>query len=245
MADLFHTFLYVPIYNLLIAFADIVPNGDIGIAVILVTLLIKFLVAPFSLGAVKTQRRMRFIEPQLKKLKEKYKGNREKLAIEMMALYKNNGIRPFASILTMIIQIPILLALYLVFFREELLSVNMALVYSFMPLPEQLSPLFLGVIETTGNSIVLALIAVAAQYLQGLFTIPIPAKVENPTGLSAEEFGRAIALQSRYLLPIVIGVIGYVTSSAIALYFITASLFAIGQEFYVRHKNPELQVKTV
>lgn len=239
LSSLFHTFLYAPIYNLLIAFADVVPNGDIGIAVILVTIVVKLLTTPLSIGAAKTQRRMRRIEPELKALKEKYKNDRETQAREMMALYKNNGIKPFASFLTILIQIPILLALYLVFAREALLSVNLDLVYSFIPLPTYLSPYFLGLFETTGHSLVLAVLAAIFQYLQGLYTIPVPPKPENPTGLSSEEFARAIALQSRYVLPAIIGAIAF-TSGAIAIYFMTSALFGILQEWYVRTRYPEL-----
>jgi YidC/Oxa1 family membrane protein insertase len=241
LSSLFHTFLYVPIYNLLIAFADIVPNGDIGIAVILVTVAVKLLTSPLSLSAIKTQRRMRRIEPELKALREKHKDNREVQAREMMSLYKNNGIKPFASFLTILIQIPVLLALYLVFVREELLSVNLDLVYSFVTLPTYLSPLFLGLFETTGHSLPLAVLAAATQYLQGLYTIPIPPKAENPTGMSSQEFARAIALQSRYLLPAIVGAIAF-TSGAIAIYLITASVFGILQEFYVRKRHPELSL---
>lgn len=240
ISSLFHTFLYTPIYNLLIAFADIVPGGDVGIAVILVTIVVKLITAPLSVAATKTQRRMRKIEPQLKALRDKHKNDRETQAREMMALYKNNGIKPFSSFLTILIQIPVLLALYLVFVREELLSVNLELVYSFVALPTYLSPYFLGLFDVTGRSIVLAAIAVALQYLLGRYTIPVPPKVENPTGLSSEEFARALALQSRYLLPAIIGVIAFVTSGAIAVYFITASIFGILQELYVRRRYPEL-----
>src|SRR4051812_45724892 len=99
IGSLFHNTLYVPIYNLLIFFVDIVPNGDVGIAVIIVTIIVKLIVAPFSISAMKTQRRMKFVEPQLKQIKEKYKDDKETLAKETFALYKNNGIKPFSSIL--------------------------------------------------------------------------------------------------------------------------------------------------
>lgn len=239
LGSLFHNVLYVPIYNLLIAFADVVPNGDVGIAVILVTITVKLLISPLSLAAIKTQRRMKRIEPELRALREKLKDDRQAQALKMMELYKNNGIRPFASILVMLIQLPVIFALYFVFIREELLSVNLDLVYSFIPLPNYLSPFFLGIFETTGHSITLALLAGVFQYFQALVTIPVPPKVENPTGLSSEEFARAIAVQARYVLPIIIGVVAY-ASSAIALYLITASLFGIAQEYYVRIRYPEL-----
>lgn len=235
---LFHDYLYVPIYNLLIFFVGVIPGGDVGLAVIIVTILVKLLVSPLSIQAVKTQRQMKRIEPNLKALREKYKDNREMQAKEMMSLYKNNGIRPFSSIFAILIQLPILIALYLVFYREALLNVNVELIYSFVALPSVISPYFLGFFETTGHSITLALFAAAAQFVQAYFTIPVPPKPENPsTAPSMEEFGRAMALQTRYVLPLLIGVFAYV-SAAIALYFIASSIFALLQEAYVRNVHP-------
>lgn len=238
MTALFHDYLYVPIYNLLIFFVGIIPGGDVGLAVIVVTLLVKFAVSPLSIQAVKTQRQMKRIEPNLKEIREKYKDDRETQAREMMKLYKNNGIRPFSSIFAVLIQLPILIALYLVFYREALLNVNADLIYSFVTLPATISPYFLGFFETTGHSVTLALFAAAAQFVQAYFTIPVPPKVENPSGKpSMEEFGRAMALQTRYVLPLLIGMFAYV-SSAIALYFIASSIFALLQEVYVRKVHP-------
>lgn len=237
ISSLFHVGLYTPIYNLLILLVDYVPNGDIGIAVILVTLAVKLITSPLSISAAKTQRRMRIIEPQLKALREKYKTDKEKQAREMMAMYKNNGIRPFSSLLAILIQLPVIIALYLVFIKEKLMTVNMALVYSFVPLPTQISTLFLGIFPTTGHSIILAIFAAGLQFAQAYVTIPVPEKSKNPTGFSGEEFARAIALQSRYILPLLIGVFAY-TSGAIALYFMTSSIVGIIQEYYVRRQFP-------
>lgn len=233
IGSLFHNLLYVPIYNLLIFFVDIVPNGDVGIAVILATVVVKLIIAPFSISAVKTQRRMKFVEPQMKELREKYKGDREKLALETLSLYKNNGIRPFASILVTFLQLPVIIALYLVFRHEHLLSPNTSLIYHFVALPTHISPLFLGIFTTTGHTIVLALVAAGFQFLQAYITIPVPEKDKNAT--STEEFARAMSLQSRFMLPLLIGFIAY-TTGALALYFITSSIVGIIQEYYIRYR---------
>lgn len=230
---LFHNVLYVPIYNLLIFFVDIVPNGDVGIAVIIVTIIVKLIVAPFSVSAMKTQRRMKFIEPQMKELREKYKGDRQELAMKTMELYKNNGIKPFSSILATFLQLPIIIALYLVFRHEHLLSPNASLIYHFVALPTHISPLFLGYFPTTGHTIILAALAAAAQFLQARITIPVPEKDANAS--STEEFTRAMSMQSRFILPVIIGVIAY-TAGALALYFITSSIAGIIQEYYIRYK---------
>jgi YidC/Oxa1 family membrane protein insertase len=235
MSSLFNTFLYVPIYNLLIFFVDVVPYGDVGIAVIIVTVIIKVLLWPFSIMAIKTQRRMKFVEPQLKKIREKYKDNKEKQALETLALYKNNGIRPFSSLLVTLLQLPVIFALYFVFHNEHLLAPNQDLIYSFIAFPSQISPLFLGIFPTTGHVLVLALVAGLAQFLQAYITIPVPPKSTDAKPGGAEEFARALAIQSRLILPILIGALAY-TSGALAIYFITSSIVSLFQEYYVRFK---------
>lgn len=238
ISSLFHAVLYEPIYNLLIFIVGLLPSGDVGIAVIVVTLIVKFITAPLSISAVKTQRQMKRVEPQLKEIKEKHKKDRETQAREMMKIYKNNGIKPFSSLLAILIQLPIIIALYLVFYKEELISVNLELLYSFVTLPATISPYFLGFFETTGSSFLLAILAAGAQFAQAYFTIPVPPKPVSSTGMpSGEEFARAIAVQSRYILPLLIGVFAF-TSAAIALYFITSSVVGIAQEFYVRKAHP-------
>lgn len=233
IGKLFHSLLYVPIYNLLIFFVDIIPSGDVGVAVILVTIVVKLILAPFSISAMKTQRRMKFIEPQMKEMREKYKGDREKLALETMSLYKNNGIKPFSSIFATFLQLPVIIALYLVFRHEHLLSPNTSLIYHFVSLPIHISPLFLGIFPTTTHTIILAIIAAAFQFLQAYITIPVPVKDTNAS--STEEFARAMSLQSRFILPLIIGVVAY-TAGALALYFITSSIVGIIQEYFVRHQ---------
>ncbi len=242
ISSLFHTFLYVPIYNLLIFFVDVVPNGDVGIAVILVTLVVKLILTPLSVSAMKTQRRMKFLEPQLKEIKEKYKDDKEKQAKETFAFYKNNNIRPFSSLLGTLIQLPIIIALYLVFRHEHLLAPNADLIYQFVSFPTTISPLFLGIFPTTGHVLVLAIIAAAVQYLQARFTIPVPEKSEGKASTGAEDFARALALQSRFILPLIIGVVAY-TAGALALYFITSSVVGILQEFYIRYALRYLEPK--
>jgi YidC/Oxa1 family membrane protein insertase len=232
---LFNTILYIPIYNLLIFFVDVVPNGDVGIAVIIVTIIVKILVAPFSISAVKTQRRMKFLEPQMKEIKEKYKDDKEKQALETLALYKNNGVRPFSSIFASFLQLPIIIALYLVFRHENLLAPNASIIYHFVSFPTHISPLFLGIFATTGHVIILAAIAAAFQFLQAYLTIPVPEKSKDGKATGTEDFTRALSLQSRFILPVIIAFIAY-TAGALALYFITSSIVGIIQEYYVRHK---------
>ena len=118
ISTFFHAVFYNPIYNALVALVALVPGGDVGVAVILLTIFIRLVLLPFSLSAARTQRAMKLLEPKIKELKEKHKGNKDKEALETLALYREAKVNPFASILTVFIQIPVLLALYWVFYYE-------------------------------------------------------------------------------------------------------------------------------
>jgi len=236
MMGFFHEFLYVPIYNLLIYLVGALPNGDGGLAVIALTLIVKVVTLPLTVAAIKTQKAMKAIEPEFKILKEKYKDDKEKQAKEMFALYKKYNVKPFASFLAILIQIPVLIALFWVFQNESLMQVDLPLLYSFVPVPEVISVLFLGILPIGGSGIILAVIAAATQYAHATVAIPVPPKNTSSTPASMqEEFGRAMALQARFMLPLIIGFVAF-SSGAIALYFIASNLFTLLQEILITRK---------
>ncbi len=229
----FHTVFYNPIYNALVALVALVPGGDVGIAVILVTVSIRLLLLPSSLSAVRTQRAMKLLEPKIKAIKEQHKGNKEKEATETLALYREAKVNPFASIGMIFIQIPILLALYWVFFKEPFPALNETILYGFTPTPETVSMLFLGVISVAGKSLVLALIAGLTQFLQAHMALNGSMKPSKEKS-AQNDFQRIMGMQLKYVFPFLIATISYTTSGAIALYFITTNLAGVLQEWYVR-----------
>lgn len=238
MTAFFHTVLYTPIYNLLMFFTDILPGQDIGLAVIAATLVVKFILMPLSFAALRTQRAIKAIEPEMKKLREQYKEDKETQAKELFALYKKYGVNPFAGFLTLLIQLPIVISLYWVFNSKTLLTVDTSILYSFIPAPDAIAPAFLGIFAITGASITLAALAAITQFAYGWYAIPVPERSKTPGTDMQADFGRALALQMRFMLPIFIGIAAYYTSVAIALYFITSNAVGILQEFIVRLKKP-------
>lgn len=241
MISFFHEYLYIPIYNLLIYLVGVLPGADIGLAVVIVTLIVKFVTLPLSISALKTQRAMRRLEPKLKELKETYKDDKQKQAEMMFALYKEENVKPFSSMLGMFIQIPVLITLFLVFQRESMSQVNPDILYSFVNDPGTFSALFLGFFVIAGHNIILAVLAAATQFVQAYFAIPIPKRDPNSLqdkGAMQAEFGRAMAVQARYVLPFVIGAVAF-TSGAVALYFITSNIVGILQEFFVKRTITE------
>ncbi|HVX90108.1 MAG TPA: YidC/Oxa1 family membrane protein insertase [Candidatus Paceibacterota bacterium] len=231
---LFHTYLSIPIYNLLVFFIGIMPGGDVGLAVIAVTLVVKIIILPLSYSAVRTQRAMKVIEPELAAIKEKFKNDSGEQAREQFALYKKYKINPFASFFTLLIQLPILLALYWVFRGEALPAIDVTSLYSFVSIPVHISTQLLGVFLVVGKSITLAVLAGITQYLQAVFAIPTPPKTKN--GGMTEDFGRAMAMQARFVIPFIIALVSYETSGAVALYFVTSNIVTLFQEFLVRKR---------
>ena len=236
ISTFFNAVFYNPIYNALVALVALIPGGDVGIAVIIVTIIIRLILLPFSLSAARTQRSMKILEPKIKALKETHKGDKEKEALETLALYREEKVNPFASILTVFIQIPVLLALYWVFYYEPfstLASINVARLYSFTPLPDFISLQFLGFISVAGKSITLAVLAGATQYLQAHMALSGTMKPSEGGGMQ-NDFQRVMGLQLKYVFPFLIGAISYTTSGAIALYFITTNLAGALQELHIR-----------
>lgn len=233
ISTFFHTVFYNPIYNALVALVALVPGGDTGIAVILLTVVIRLILLPFSLSAARTQLAMRVLEPKIKELKEKHKGDKEKEALETLALYREERVNPFASILSVFIQIPVLLALYWVFFYEPFSIINTARLYTFTPIPPTVSLEFLGIISMAGKSIVLAILAGLTQFLQAHMALSGTMKPSTSGGMQGD-FQKVMNMQLKYVFPFIIATISYTTSSAIALYFVTTNLAGALQEWYVR-----------
>lgn len=236
ISSFFHTVFYDPIYNALVALIAVVPGSDVGIAVILVTIVIRLILLPFSLSAARTQLAMKALEPKIKELKDRHKGDKEKEALGTLALYKEARVNPFASILTVFIQLPVLLALYWVFYYEPFSTVsaiNMARLYAFTPVPTDVSLLFLGVVSVAGKSVVLAFLAGVTQFYQAHLALSGTMKPSDAKGMQ-NDFQRVMGMQLKYVFPFIIAVISYTTSGAIALYFITTNIAGALQEIHVR-----------
>ncbi len=235
---IWHTFFFDPIYNGLIYFIDIIPGGDVGLAIIAITVVVKFILLPLSIKAAKTQKVMRELEPKLKAIKEDHKDDKEAQARAMMAIYKEGGINPFASILLLFIQIPIIIALYLSVYSGggiALPAVNVDLLYSFIPTPETISTMFLGFMDITARSLPLAILAGFTQFIHAQWSIPKPdPRDPNAAPNFKDDFARNMNLQMRYVMPVIIGVVAYTISAAIALYFVVSNLMMIAQEVFIR-----------
>lgn len=228
----FNAVVYVPLYNGLVFLMDLVPWADAGVSVIIFTFLVKLALFPVSQKAVRTGLRMKALEGDLAAIKERHKNDKEAHAKATMAFYKEKNINPFSSVFLALVQIPIILGLYYIFYAGGLPNIKTELLYSFVSVPS-VSMHFLGLIDITKGSLLLAILVALSQYFQVRFAMPaMKPKVEGAS--MKDDFARTLNLQMRYFLPVMVGVIAYNISGAVSLYWITSNLFAIGQEIYVR-----------
>ena len=237
-SNLFNIFLYNPIYNLLVFLITIIPGGDVGVAVILLTIIIKLVLFPVSLTAVRTQMKMKLIEPELKKIQEKFKDQKEKIAQETFAVYRTNKVNPFSSIVVLFIQIPVIFALYFSILKG-LPVIKSDILYSFIHLPEHINMNFLGLIDVSKNKVfILALFAAISQFFQAKLAMPQfkPSNTDSKEVSFKDEMMRGMHIQIKYVMPFVTFFIAYSLVSVVAIYWMVSNMFAIGQEYYIRRK---------
>jgi YidC/Oxa1 family membrane protein insertase len=226
--------LYNPLYNLLIALIDL-PYVDAGIAVVVLTLIVKFILYPLSKKAVITQERLKYMQPELTELQAKHKEDRTALAMATMELYKKHGINPFSGILTLLIQIPIIIALYYVFYKGGLPDVNLERLYSFVPTPEHVNTFFLGFLDITASkSVIIALITGLTYYIQAHITMKKPELTSKFGESMKDDMMRSMHVQMRYVLPVIITFVAFSLQAVIGLYWITSNIFSILQHLYLR-----------
>lgn len=232
MSFVYHTFFFDPLYNALVLLFRVLPWADAGVIIILLTILVRLIMFPLSRKAVLTQVKMAAIAPDLAKIKEQYRDNAEEQARRTLALYKEKGVNPFSGIFVIIIQIPIILALYRIFLHFP--EVNTSLLYSFVTAPEYANTTLFGFLDLVTKSIPLALLAAASTFFQ----LRISTKGQTqPKGDSfGDNLARSMQTQMKYFFPVIVFFISYNISGVIALYWLTTNLFSIGQELFVRRK---------
>jgi YidC/Oxa1 family membrane protein insertase len=232
IGDAFHSVVYEPLYNALIWILSHASWIDVGLAVIALTVLVKLILFPLSLKAARTQRLMKELEEPMKEIREKYKDRQEQ-GRAMLELYRERQVNPFSGFVVLFIQLPVILGLYFVFLNGGLPEIKLDELYSWVRAPESVNMLFLGIVDMAGKSHVLALFAGVTQYFQAKLAMP-PLKPRDENATFQEDFARTLQLQMKYVLPFVIVVVAYIASAAVALYWITSNIFAIGQELYVK-----------
>lgn len=235
--EIFNTVLYQPIFNLLVWLYESIPGQDIGLAIIALTVIIKLVLFPFTAKGLKSQRALSNLQPKIDEIKEKFKDDKEGQAKAMMELYSKEKVSPFSSCLPLLIQLPILFALYRVM-RDGLRSEHLDSLYAWVSNPGTIDPMFFNSVNLAESSIVLALLAGAVQFWQAkMMTAKQPPKgLRKKKGARDENLMATMNKQMVYFMPIMTVVIGASLPGGLALYWLVNNLLTVGQQ-YIAFRN--------
>ena len=239
LINAFNVILYQPLFNALILLYEHLPGHDFGVAVIALTVIIRLLFYPLMVQSIKSQKSLSELQPKIQEIQSKYKNDKEKQARATMELYQKEKINPFGGCLPLLAQLPILIALYRVFwkgFQPE----AMDMLYSFVPHPGIIDPTFLGIINLGEASLVLAVLAGITQFFQTRMITPKTQKSKKGEGQMAQ-FSGMMQKQMLYFFPIFTVFILWKLPAAIGLYWIITALFSILQQYLIFKKPTYVQ----
>jgi len=237
LVNLFNKFLYYPLFNLLVLIYNYLPGHDFGLAIILLTVIIRVALYPISVKALNSQRSLQKLQPKLEEIQKKHKNDKEKQAKETLELYRKEKVNPFGGLLLAIVQIPILIALYRVFWQglepRELLNL-----YGFVANPGSINATFFGLVNLAKPNLVLAILAGLFQFWQTKMLLPKTGKNQP----KSNNITMLMQKQMVYFFPVITVIILFKLPSALGLYWTVSSIFSIAQQYLIfREGNPEKQ----
>ena len=227
----FNVFLHYPLFNSLVLLYNYLPGHDFGVAIILLTVIIRIILYPVSVKALNSQKTLQALQPAVQEIQKKYKNNKEQLAKETLELYRQKKINPFSGLFLAIVQLPILIALYTVFWKG-LNPAELNNLYSFVSNPGQINALFLGIVDLSKSSFTLAVLAGIFQFFQ---TKMLMLKNEPGKGKSSD-MSQIMQKQMVYFFPFLTVFILMSLPSAIGLYWTVSGIFSIIQQHFILKK---------
>jgi len=255
MGALFNTIISQPIYNLLVLTYNVVPFHDFGIAIVIVTILIKLILIPLSKKQIESQKKMQELQPKIKEVQNKYKNDKEKQTKALMDLYKTHKTNPFSGCLPLIFQLVFLIAIYRVLFNVSNagLRVDGSELYSFVANPGQINQYFLGIVDLSRSldlghltiaslpHIFLVVLAAGFQYYQTKMLMGKQPQPEKDTAKKdqKEDIAQMMGKQMLYMGPLLTLFIGIKFPAGLALYWLVSTVFAVAQQYSIEKKSLE------
>ena len=240
LAKLFRTFISKPFFNFLIFTASILPDHNLGVGIILLTLLVKLLLFYPTHKSLEGQKKMQLLQPKLEAVKREHKDDPKKMQEETMRLWKEHGVNPLQSCLPILLQFPILIGLFYVIRDGADLTLSRHLIYPFYQnIPWNFNTQFLG-LDLTKPSFIFPPLLVLLQFLQMKLSFLIAKKKSGKQEKEPTEQDKAQQIQQQmmtYLMPLLIGFFAFKFPSAVSLYWGVSTLFAIGQQMIVSREH--------
>jgi YidC/Oxa1 family membrane protein insertase len=230
MTHLLTIVFYQPLLNLLVWLYDVVPGHDIGIAIILLTVIIRLALLPLSKKSIESQKALQDMQPKIEELKKQF-PNKEDQGKAMIKLYQENKINPLSSCLPILIQLPFLFAVYQVF-RTGLTKGSLALVYPFIYRPLEINVMSLNFLDLSKPNWVLAVLAGAAQFWQAKMMMTKRAPI-NTKGAQDENMTAMLNKQMLYFMPLFTVFIGISLPSGLTLYWFVGTVLTALQQIFI------------
>lgn len=223
MASFFHSYLYLPVLTLLQYVYNTVAFHDLGIAIVVLTILVRVLLFPVFYKGAKDQALMQRIQPHIKKIQLDHKDDKERQAKEMLELYKKHNLNPFSGILLLLLQLPVFLVLFQVFSKE-------------LTSGAFLSTTSLGMIDLTAKGFALPIVAAFLQYWQSKLMI----------GAQSNKVGQddPMASMTRTMMfigPVFTFFILLNLPGALSIYWATSGVFSVLQQMYINKRLPKFE----
>ncbi len=226
--------LYKPLFNVLMLFYVYIPGQDFGVAIIALTLLIRIILFPSYIKTLKSQRALKKIQPLIDDIKAKHKDDQAQQSKELMKVYAEHKVNPLSSCLPLLIQLPILFALYRVF-TVGLNADSLNHLYTWFPnMPETINTVFLSftgieslMVDLAVPSLFLAITAGVVQLIQS-FMMSKMTPMPKGGGMA-----NMITKQMMYFFPIITVFIAMSLPAALALYWVATTFFTVLQQVIV------------
>lgn len=267
--NIFETLIVQPIFNLLLFIYSVLPGADFGIAVIIFTIIVRFAMWPLVVKQLHQVKAVRKLQPDLARIKKATKGNRQLESMQMLELYKKHGVKPFRTILILLIQLPILIALFQVIqiftsHREAIEKFTYGFMQAFQPVkdlianPNSFNPNFLGFVDLTKSAITPEGISIFLIFLAGVaaYTQYLISKQTSPTTTNKRlrdvlaeagegkqpdqaELNAVMMTKMIKFLPFMMFFIMLSLPGALALYYVTSNIFAAIQQHFLLKRDAE------
>lgn len=236
-SSLFHTVLYQPIFNLFVGLYNVLPGHDVGVVIIVLTILVRLVLYPFTASSIKAQRSMQELQPKMDAIRRDYPNDRQKQAQATMELYRTHKINPVSSCLPILLQLPLLIALFLVL-RDGLNGTDVAKnLYSFVQNPGSIKALSFGFLDLAKPNAVLAILAGLAQFLQAkTLSRKTPPKVAGEGGKD-ESMAAMMNKQMLYVMPVMTAIIGLRFAAGLTLYWFMSTILMAAQQMIMMKKH--------
>lgn len=225
--NIFQLGFYQPLFNALLFIYHFLPWESFGLTIILFTFLVKLALYPLGAKAIRSQKALSNLSPKIKEIQEKHKDDKEKQTKAIMDFYKKENINPFSGCFPVLLQLPVLIALFRIF-QSGFDSDKMRFLYSFTPHPGEISTVFLGLIDLSQPNLLLAVLAGVSLFFQTKISAP---KIKSK---NSGEFQAVLQKQMQYFLPFFTIMILLNLPSALGLYWLTTTIFGIGQHYIVK-----------